>query len=861
MLRLVLIVLAFAGCSDGSGPDAAPTCTLEEPICEIGARRCAGDTVEVCAPGGDACGDWLAVETCAAQACSEGSCRVVTCDPAREEVCNGRDDDCDGLVDEFLSRCDTVCTPACVPDDTRCNDDGNLVTCILRDGCLEWAEPRGCGADMLCIGQVCVEARDCFDMDGDGVGVGSECITQDCNDREPLERPGGIEICDGLDNDCNGIVDDNPGCFECDPEQCAPGTLECVGRNVIACVRGPDGCGVRDVLEQCEGEDVCQDGGCAPYACTDDRFEPNETAEDAVDVTRESFVGGQLCRDDPDWFHVATLARGDWIELEMRADGPEGDLDLALWSADRQLARSETAGSSERILWQAEVAGEVYAEVRGHDGSEGAYRLSWTTTGPRECDDDGLEPNDAHIVPALLTAESAFVATACPGDDDWYGPLEVEEGTTVMIQVTDGAFLGELEATLVDPDTLEVAHRPLRGGVGQNFGFVATARPLLLRVRGRDLLSFGEYGVRVVVAGPEACVLDTDEPNDSESQAGPLVDAAYLCAGDVDWYELGELAGGTRLRIEAQGTGVDPEIELYSGPQLVALATFEGRDEALEYRVPFGLRGPHFVRVSAWGPWFGPYRLDVDIEAPPACMEDPLEPDDGPTQATELAEDVRLDAALCAGSSDWFRLGFLERESDGDRLVVSVEHAGAEEDVTVRLFDGGVIATRGRSQPSGSLVDYALPPGERLYTVELEPGPEAAAGYTISWHLVGPEPCDEDELEPNDTREDATRLEAGETIAGQTCDESPDFFVLTGDAPEVGQRVRAVVRFAHDEGDIDIRMFHGDENVASGTSVNDDEEVSHLVPEGDPLPYSVEVFGFQGAEAPYDITFTIEDPE
>jgi hypothetical protein len=863
MLRFALFALLLIGCSDSTQPAGELTCTQPEPACEIGTARCDGDTVEVCSPDAQACGAWLPTETCAADACIDGSCRGITCDPAREETCNRRDDDCDGLIDEFLPNCEGTCSPACVAGDTRCDDDGNISVCQLRDGCLHWSEPRGCGPEMLCVGQVCTAARDCHDQDGDGAGVGTDCVRQDCNDREPLERPGGIELCDGLDNDCDGVVDNNPDCAECDPDNCAPGTMACSGQNVVACVRGPDGCGVRDLVIRCDGDDVCRQGLCGPYECSDDRSEPNDDLESAKDVTREVLVGGQLCRDDPDWFEIAAAEAGDFIEVELQADGAAGDLDLFLWTPDAQVAESAQAGSAERVVWQAPQATPIFVQVAGHDGAEGGYTLSWTVTGLRACNDDGQEPNDAHLVASRLTPMSAFTATACPGDDDWYGPLEVEDDTTVMIQITDGEFLGELEATLVDPETLEVIGRPLRGGVGQNFGYIAQSdRSPLLRVRGGNLRSFGPYGVRVQTAGPEACVTDADEPNDRRTQAGPLVEAAYLCTGDADWYELGDLPGGTQVQIDAQGTGVDPEIEIYSGDRLVALGTSQGRDETLAYRVPFGLRGEHFVRISAWGPLFGPYTLHVDTDEPPACEEDPLEPNDVPTEATELVEDERQQAALCGDSADWFRLGFLERESDGDRLVISVEHAGAPADVIVRLFDGGVLAAVARDVPAGSLLDLPLPAGRRLYTVQIAPGPEAATGYTVSWHLVGPDPCVEDEYEPNENLEDATRATAQEALAGMTCDGSPDFFVLTGSDPSPGQTVRARVAFVHAEGDIDIRMFRGEDNIASGTSVTNDEEVSYVVPDDDmSLPFTVEVFGFQGAQNNYDITFTIEDPE
>ena len=41
------------------------------------------------------------------------------------------------------------------------------------------------------------------DLDGDG-------FTDDCDDNNPDVFPGAVEVCDGLDNDCNNLVDDDP---------------------------------------------------------------------------------------------------------------------------------------------------------------------------------------------------------------------------------------------------------------------------------------------------------------------------------------------------------------------------------------------------------------------------------------------------------------------------------------------------------------------------------------------------------------------------------------------------------------------------------------------------------------------------
>jgi hypothetical protein len=53
----------------------------------------------------------------------------------------------------------------------------------------------------------------CLDSDGDGYGVRANpaCVfpgVADCNDAIPTIHPGATEVCDGVDQDCDGIVDD-----------------------------------------------------------------------------------------------------------------------------------------------------------------------------------------------------------------------------------------------------------------------------------------------------------------------------------------------------------------------------------------------------------------------------------------------------------------------------------------------------------------------------------------------------------------------------------------------------------------------------------------------------------------------------
>jgi hypothetical protein len=171
----------------------------------------------------------------------------------RHADCPGHDDPCEPVhcVDPEKYRDKLPELPAGVPLPPLVCALVAPVDCDDGDACTTDACNRETGG--------CEHTAATLDLDGDGhraplpgkkPGAPDAC-GDDCNDASPLAFPGNPEICDGVDNDCNGVVDDGAAFtpLEDEPvrvsdfEPAGPGGLAFGGDGYLAVYGGDDGAG------------------------------------------------------------------------------------------------------------------------------------------------------------------------------------------------------------------------------------------------------------------------------------------------------------------------------------------------------------------------------------------------------------------------------------------------------------------------------------------------------------------------------------------------------------------------------------------------------------------------------------------
>jgi len=348
----------------------------------------------------------------------------------------------------------------------------------------------------------------------------------------------------------------------------------------------------------------------------------------------------------------------------------------------------------------------------------------------------------------------------------------------------------------------------------------------------------------------ELTVVDDDGATSSKRQAISVVSPD----DENDIYEPNdEIDSATEIspndNLDARVVGFDPdiyEVSLSEGERLTASIFFDDSDANLQLVVG------NEDAASSEDVGNGSFSSTDDERASVTAVADE------PYYIAVVSQNNNTaDYTLRTETGDNTDTGFVS----GTVTDTTLDHPVTNADVTIR-------------DSSGSFVQEATTDSSGEYTVELIPGE-----YTVEVSTSGYEPVEEpvsvtagtttmqdislaeqdynDEYEPNDEIDTATSVADGTYADLQVVDGESDYFAIE---VQEGDSVNASIDFAHDTGDLDMALYSPDqEQVDSSWSTTDDELVS--VADASAGTYYVEVYGFAGASASYDLSINTDSSE
>jgi Notch-like protein len=390
--------LAYGACEGQTTPAVE--------VCDGVDNDCNGQVDDAIAGTGGACS--AGVGECNARG-------VLVCDPRagrivcnavagqpRAELCDTRDNDCDGTVDDGFA-IGSACSAgvgACVRNGVQaCNAQGGLScgavagnpaaeTCNnIDDDC------DGAIDDGLNLGAVCTVGVGACARQGRNVCGGNGAVV--CSVAAGVPAP---EVCDGVDNNCNGTTDENnPG----GGGACNTGLQGVCSQGVLACVNAGLRCqqSVQSSAEVCDGRDnncngttdeSAANGGALTQACYDGAggfAEPRHLSGRDADVS-----GGRLrcvCRAGA--ARAADLCDGLDNNCNGTTDEQPNGADVRLPA--RCQSRSATPARPIRRVW-ASVAPALRPALQ--DGSNWGACNNETLPAAEVCDNAGQQLQRHH---------------------------------------------------------------------------------------------------------------------------------------------------------------------------------------------------------------------------------------------------------------------------------------------------------------------------------------------------------------------------------------------------------------------------------------------------------------------------------
>ena len=376
--------------------------------------------------------------------------------PSASEICDGTDNDCDGTVDEAVTSTfyedadgdgfgdEDRTTEACSEPDgyvavgNDCDDDDAESYPSAPERCDE--------VDNDCDGDIDEEVTSTWHIDADGDGFGDpdrsreDCDpppeyvadASDCDDLDETSFPGGTEVCDEADNDCDGTVDedvtttyyqdaddDNYGVADITTEACQrptgyaalPGDCDDADDDI-----SPNGVELCDLVDNdCDGTVDEDDAADAPawHADSDGDGYGDAAVTDVACAAPSGYVADDSDCDDGE----ADASPGETEvcdEIDNDCDG-EADEDSA----------------ADAATWYADNDGDGYGGTSSTVACDQPSGFSAVST---DCDDGEADANPGE------TEVCDEIDNDCDGDTD-------EGVTTTFYADSDGDGFGDVDRT------------------------------------------------------------------------------------------------------------------------------------------------------------------------------------------------------------------------------------------------------------------------------------------------------------------------------------------------------------------------------------------------------------------------------
>jgi hypothetical protein len=251
----------------------------------------------------------------------------------------------------------------------------------------------------------------------------------------------GVEICDGIDNDCDGETD--------------------------------------------------EDDVCGSSFCDLDFNEPNDSVATATLLGAGSMTVGISCDADVDYFALDVTPNRAY-RLNLPYYDTLGDVDVeVLANGTTPVGTGATFGSGLRVSFTAQAGSTYVARVSNVSATDTYYQISLVEELSSCQNEDIFAPNQSRSTASLLLPEWYIDGGVCANTSDWYnlGSLEVGDGVDVYLDMA-APIVGDLDLYLWnDPDgdgNFTIAGSSLRPeGVDEDlYHVVSVAGPYYIQVTG-----------------------------------------------------------------------------------------------------------------------------------------------------------------------------------------------------------------------------------------------------------------------------------------------------------------------------------------------------------------------------------------